>query len=163
MKKLLNVFFLLLLLSLSAFFVNGQAKQKRSIAGKTKNVSLSQKKPRRQPKKETNYVCQLPASVINLDLSQTEIALSCPTADESCTNNKIIKVTTTTVEAEDIKYVYKVSGGKIIGEGAYVEWDLSDSKPGTYTITAGISQPIFNGERWDVLGGTKTKAVVIKE
>ncbi len=62
-----------------------------------------------------------------------------------------------------MKYVYVVSAGKIIGKGADVEWDLSDAKPGSYTITAGISQPIFDGTRWEVLGRTRTKVLVIKE
>lgn len=163
MKKLVNAIFLFILFSTSVIFVNGQTKQKSSNEEETKKTSSSQKKSRRQQKNKTNFVCQLPASVITLDLSQTEIILSCPTTDENCTNNKIIKVTTTTVDIEDIKYVYKVSGGKIIGEGAYVEWDLSDAKPGTYTITAGISQPIFKGERWEVLGRIKTNTVVVKE
>jgi hypothetical protein len=161
MKKLVSIIVLSILLPASAIFASGQTKRKNS--SEAKKTSSFQKKSRRQQEKETNFFCQLPASVTNLELNQTEIVLSCPTPDENCINNQIIKVTTTTVDIEDIKYVYVVSAGKIIGEGANVEWDLSDAKSGTYTITAGISQPIFNGERWEVLGKTQTKTVVIKE
>jgi hypothetical protein len=62
-----------------------------------------------------------------------------------------------------MKYIHTVSAGRILGEGANVIWDLSDAKPGTYTITAGISKHIFNGTRWEVVGKTQTYTVTVKE
>ena len=52
---------------------------------------------------------------------------------------KISVATTATIpEGNDVTYDYTVSGGKIIGSGADVVWDLQDVKPGVYTITVGI-------------------------
>ena len=36
-------------------------------------------------------------------------------------------------------YEYKVSGGKIVGQGSEVLWNLERTRPGIYTVTASIS------------------------
>jgi len=38
-----------------------------------------------------------------------------------------------------VTFNYKVSGGKIIGQGARVTWDVTGLAPGTYTIIAGVN------------------------
>jgi hypothetical protein len=55
-----------------------------------------------------------------------------------------------------LTYNYTVSGGKIIGSGAEVIWDLSNALIGTYTITGGVD------DGCGICGATKTKTVVIK-
>ncbi len=115
---------------------------------------------------DDTFVCDLPASVTDLELSQKEIILNCQATDKSCSNNKIVKIAIVAVEpdGEDIKYVYTITAGKIIGEGANVEWDLSGVKPGTYAITAAISQPsVFGEDGWAVFGMTQTRTVIVKE
>lgn len=158
MKKLSSVFICLFVLFASAAFaqkvISKQTKPKTSVNKKVKNSKQN---------KQSNYVCQLPVSVIDVELDRTFITLNCPKSDESCSSEKIIKVKTLAVDIEEMKYVYTASGGKIIGEGASVEWDLSDVKAGNYIITAAISQPIFNGTRWEVLGMTKTRVITVKE
>jgi len=48
---------------------------------------------------------------------------------------------------KDERIYFIPSGGKIIGEGANVVWDLSDTLPGKYSITAGIgSDDIVSGK-----------------
>jgi hypothetical protein len=169
MKKLLNITFCLCILFVSVNFAQKQpAKQTKSktfVSKKAKNINSAKKKTQTGQEEKPNFVCELPLSVEALELSQTEIVLNCPASDESCPNNKIIEVKTIAVDSGDggVKYVYIISAGKIIGEGANVEWDLSDAKPGSYTITAGISQPTFNGTRWDIYGQTKTKVIIVKE
>ena len=103
----------------------------------------------------------MPASVIAIKTDKTEIKFDCPADDNSCNADKIIKVKTVSVKSDEDKYLYSVSAGKIIGEGADVEWDLTDVKPGTYTITAAINQfrPVFG---WQVFGQTKTQIVTVK-
>lgn len=54
-------------------------------------------------------------------------------------------------------YDYKVSGGKIIGQGANVVWDLSGVKPGTYTITAAVD------DGCGLCGKSIIRTVVVKE
>lgn len=46
-----------------------------------------------------------------------------------------VKVIATDSENDIISYKYEVTGGKIIGQGADVIWDLSDVKPAIYKIT----------------------------
>jgi hypothetical protein len=151
----------LLLICIGLLFVSVTFSQKKT-SGKTKNTASAKKKSRPAPKKEDDFACQLPAMVNSINLSQTEIILSCPSDDNSCSSNKIIKVRTSAMTLGDDKFVYHITAGKIIGEGENVEWDLTDVKPGTYAITAGISQyrPVWG---WQVLGETKTQVVTIKE
>ena len=58
-------------------------------------------------------------------------------------------------ENDVVTYAYMVSGGKIIGQGARVVWDLSGLAPGTYTILAGVSDGV------GVCGKTEKRRVEI--
>lgn len=156
MKKLPYI-----LICLGVLFVSADFAQKQTPK-KTKNVNAAKKKAQPVPKEEETFSCHLPASVNSVELSQKEIILNCPPDDNSCLSNKIVKVRTSAITLGDDKFVYHVSAGKIIGEGKNVEWDLSDVEPGTYTITAGISQ-YHPGFGWQVFGETKTQVVTIKE
>jgi hypothetical protein len=51
-----------------------------------------------------------------------------------------IAVVTTAVDPENdvLTYNYKISGGKIVGRGARVMWDLTEVPSGNYTITAAV-------------------------
>jgi len=69
----------------------------------------------------------------------------------------VIDVATTAEDAENdvLKYSNTVSGGRIIGSGANVKWDLSGVHPGTYTITAGVD------DGCGICGKTETKTVTV--
>lgn len=69
-----------------------------------------------------------PTTVVALDLDITDFSI-----------HRKIKVETTIINPENdpITYMYALSGGKIIGEGSKVVWDLSGVAPGTYSIIAG--------------------------
>jgi hypothetical protein len=100
------------------------------------------------------------ADVVNIVLSQPEINADCAQLNSpQKTNSKKILVSTTANDPENdaLTYYYTVSGGKIVGQGANVVWDLTGVKPGTYSITAGVD----NG--CGICGHTKTKEVVVKE
>jgi photosystem II stability/assembly factor-like uncharacterized protein len=103
------------------------------------------------------------ANVTAVTLSQNEIKVGCQEPGKPASDRNIVQVAVTATELEEMKYIYHVTAGKIIGEGPNVGWDLSDAKPGTYTITTGISQPIFGGTRWEGLGKTITKVIVVSE
>jgi hypothetical protein len=62
------------------------------------------------------------------------------------------------IDAENdvLTYNYAVSGGKIIGQGARVVWDLSGGEPGTYTITAGVD------DGCGICGQTQTQTVILR-
>ena len=91
-------------------------------------------------KKQTISVCYR-AGVKNVILSQKEVVSIC--SNDSCYDkSQVIEVLTEPLPSpypdEILTYKYEVSGGKIIGEGAKVAWDLSGVKAGKYTITASV-------------------------
>ncbi len=109
---------------------------------------------------DSNY----PANVTDLVLSQTEITDDCNSFDvvqnKNCTKSeKEISVSTTYADPENdvVTYEYYVSGGKILGRGANVVWDLSGEKSGNYMITAAVD------DGCGICGKFITKTVVIKE
>jgi hypothetical protein len=60
-------------------------------------------------------------------------------------------------ENDYLTYIYFVSGGRIIGKGKNVVWDLSGVEPGTYKITAGVD------DGCGICGKTVTKYVTVIE
>lgn len=106
--------------------------------------------------------CPVP-DISELNLSRTETIASCDSSDSNskkCSDGvKLISVVVISSNPSNdvLTYNYKVSGGNIIGTGEKVLWDLSDVKPGTYTITAASD----NG--CGFCGKTMTKTVVVKE
>ena len=103
------------------------------------------------------------AHVRELILSKNELFTDCPNAAaEGKIASDYFKIEIATkAESPDptdvLTYNYTVSGGKIVGRGTNVTWDLSGVKPGRYTITAGVD----NG--CGVCGETKTEMVVVRE
>jgi len=91
----------------------------------------------------------LPANVNDLQLSTTLL---------EPTSNRTISVVTTAIDPENdvLTYKYSVSGGRIIGTGSKVVWDLIGVPPGTYFITAGVD------DGCGVCGLTVTKTVTVK-
>ncbi len=102
------------------------------------------------------------ANVTNLTLSQTEVAAPCPSGQVPregvvCSDNMTVQVTTTAVDPENdvLTYNYTVSGGRVVGQGANVSWDLTGAAPGTYTITAGVD------DGCGVCGQTQTQTITV--
>lgn len=94
-------------------------------------------------------------AVTNLILSATEIIARC---DLSASVRHIAIFTTANDPDNDpLIYDYKVSEGKIIGQGSNVVWDLSNVQAGTFTITASVDDGCGD------CGKSMTKTVVVKE
>lgn len=106
-------------------------------------------------------ICKnIPAKVDNLILSSAEIIIGCNSKNKSCSDStREISITTEASDPENdvLVYDYKVSGGKIVGQGAKVVWDLWGVELGTYIITAGVD------DGCGICGQTKTQTVVVKE
>jgi hypothetical protein len=104
-----------------------------------------------------------PANVTALTLSDSEISLPCPPGFRStsggCNDSTTINVSTTAVDPENdvLTYNYTVSGGRIVGTGANVQWDVSGLPRGTYTITSGVD------DGCGICGQTQTKTITIAE
>ncbi len=103
------------------------------------------------------------ANVTALNLSDSEISLPCPPGFRSqsggCTDSTTINVSTTATDPENdvLTYNYTVSGGRISGTGANVQWDLSGVQKGTYTITAGVD------DGCGICGRTETKTITVAD
>jgi hypothetical protein len=103
-----------------------------------------------------------PANVTALNLSDSEVVLPCPPglkSTESCNDGTNLSVSTTAVDPENdvLTYNYTVSGGRIVGQGANVNWDVAGLQPGSYTITAGVN------DGCGVCGQTQTKTITVRQ
>ncbi|MDQ3748185.1 MAG: hypothetical protein M3367_04085 [Acidobacteriota bacterium] len=114
---------------------------------------------KRPPLEENNK----PPDVTDLTLNQTEVAASCPSGQVpqegmTCDDKMTVQVTTKAVDPEKdvVMYHYTVSGGRIVGQGANVYWNLSGIAPGTYTITAGVD------DGCGICGQTQTRTITIR-
>lgn len=115
---------------------------------------------RRNPRQKE--VVNQVANVTALSVSDSTITLGCepgfrPREGQSCAESTTVSVTTTAVDPENdiLTYNYTVSGGRIVGSGANVSWDLSGAAPGTYTITAGVD------DGCGLCGQTQTQTVTV--
>lgn len=104
------------------------------------------------------------ADVTGLSVSDNEIKLGCapgygPRNGQTCNESTSVSISTTAVDPENdvLTYNYTVSGGRIVGTGANVTWDLSGVQPGTYTITAGVN------DGCGLCGKTQTQTVTVAE
>ena len=111
--------------------------------------------------KRAGAVVNLPANVDSVTLSDTTITLPCPPGTSStsgaCNDSTTISVATRATDPENdvLTYNYTVSGGRIVGTGANVQWDLSTATAGTYTITTGVD------DGCGVCGRTDTQTITI--
>jgi len=73
-----------------------------------------------------------------IELNRDTVGGSCPPGFRcrgNCDNNPVvITVSGTKSENNSLRYNYTVPGGRIVGEGAKVSWDLKGAQPGTYQI-----------------------------
>ncbi|MEQ1761654.1 MAG: hypothetical protein ABL984_00780 [Pyrinomonadaceae bacterium] len=76
----------------------------------------------------------------------------------SAVTAKQIDVVTTVFDQENdlLTYGYTVTGGRIVGTGSKVKWDLTGVRSGTYTITAAVD------DGCGFCGQTKSLTVVVK-
>lgn len=102
--------------------------------------------------------------VTDLRLSNTKLVLECapgvaPRSSSLAPTGMSIDLVTSAFDPENdvLIYDYKVSGGRIVGTGAKVKWDLSGVKPGAYSITAVVD------DGCGLCGATKTQIVTVAE
>ena len=80
-----------------------------------------------------------------IELDKDRVHIPCepgarPNEREDCSDDMTINVITVTSSLKAAsEYNYTTSGGRVIGRGANVIWDLTGLRPGTYEITVGIS------------------------
>lgn len=98
-------------------------------------------RPGSEPGKETYNKSP---NVTDLELEKTELRLPTPQGsppkypDYSQEMSLKVKTAATDPEGDVLTYNYSVSGGRLVGTGANVIWDLNKVWPGIYTITARV-------------------------
>ncbi|HMP66883.1 MAG TPA: hypothetical protein PKD11_15020 [Pyrinomonadaceae bacterium] len=109
-------------------------------------------------------IVNIPADVRSITLSDETITGGCPPGTrpaegQTCNDSTTINVSTSAFDPEGdvLTYNYTVSGGRIIGTGANVQWDVSGLAPGTYTITAAVD------DGCGFCGQTQTRTITIAE
>ena len=105
-----------------------------------------------------------PANVDSVTLGATVITLPCKPGQISrsgacADSSKMISVATRASDPENdvLTYSYTVSGGRVVGTGANVQWDLSSAQAGSYTIVTGVD------DGCGVCGKTDTKTIRVEE
>ncbi len=121
------------------------------------NIVISKEKPALNnptPKPQT-----LP-EIEKIALDKKELVYFCPSSDY-CGKDEIfrVKVETTVRNPKNLPltYEYTVSGGRVVGQGDKVFWDLKGTRPGTYTITVAIDYGRGS------VNETKSETVTVKE
>jgi hypothetical protein len=127
-KKTLLMYSILSLLSV-CFFSNAEAQRKKPAKAKPAELKIPSKV----------------AEIVSVELDTNKVIQICPFYEErlkGIVKPPIVKITTVTknFENEGLEIYYTVSGGKIVGSGSNVVWDLSKSRVGEYTLTVGIGK-----------------------
>ncbi len=99
---------------------------------------------------EDNFFLKLNQTItVNSDepdeivLDKDEVCIPCPPGqlsneDSDCDIDMFVLVSAEHSDDRNFQYKYTVSGGRIIGEGGKVNWDLTGAPPGTYRISIDI-------------------------
>ena len=95
-------------------------------------------------KGSSNELLKKKPSVV-LQASTTTLTLPCPpdfhSISRSCPSNLDPQIALTAIANgfnKQARYAYTVGGGRIVGEGSKVTWDLSEVGPGFYTATVEV-------------------------
>ena len=99
-------------------------------------------------------------NVTDLALDKTEVRLPCPgaeTAAAAADSRVDVNVTAEDADGDVLTYNYVISGGRIVGQGKKVVWDISKIRAGTYSITAGVD------DGCGICGKTQTKMLTVAE
>lgn len=120
MKKLSTIILYLFVVFISFNFAQNQSADRKN-SDKIESEEIINNDSSEEDSDESEdeaFVCQYPASVIDLELSQKEIILNCPAADKPCSNNKIVKIATVAVDldGEVIKCVYTLRQARLSGK-----------------------------------------------
>jgi photosystem II stability/assembly factor-like uncharacterized protein len=111
---------------------------------------------------EVDYPHLIDVHVVTL--SHSIIARDCSPSEKFCSSSTIIDVAVMApvMDGTSHEFAYVVSEGRILGDGTNVRWDLSNAKPGKYTIMAGIRIPFLDGAYWHFGGRTRTEQAVVR-
>ena len=135
------------------------------LIDRTKSCAFSNSQPQckpclRPPSTPDNPVYNKPADVTNIELERSEVRIKKrddPDKPPPFDNDLVVEVNVTAEDPEQdvLTYNFTISGGRIVGTGKKVLWNLNGLPSGTYTITAGVD------DGCGVCGKTMTQSVVV--
>jgi hypothetical protein len=103
------------------------------------------------------------ANVNEVTLDETRLVLQCPPGmrplgGQNVSEDMVVRVSTmaSDLENDPLGYAYFVSGGKIVGRGASVDWDLTGVEPGIYSLVAGVD------DGHGIMGKTVRKRIAVE-
>jgi hypothetical protein len=114
-------------------------------------------RPGSEPGKETYNKAP---DVKDISLEKSELHIPPKKENEPTpvfTNDLMVGVAVTAEDPEQdtLTYNYTISGGRLVGQGPKVFWNLNGVLPGTYTITAGVD------DGCGICGETMTKSITV--
>lgn len=109
----------------------------------SKNISAAAAAPTATP------TLNAPNDSFSIELDRATFINPCPPGYrclQSDADSAPIIVTVFNAKREDssLRYKYTASGGRVIGDGAKISWDLTGGQPGTYQITVVIADESGN-------------------
>lgn len=110
-------------------------------------------------KPDTDKPNALP-NVTDVAFDKDELRLPCSESSlQASPREMTIEVATTAEDADNdvLTYVYTISGGRIVGTGKKVFWNLAGTRAGTYSIVAGVD------DGCGVCGRTVSKTITVHE
>lgn len=97
----------------------------------------NERKPREKP--------NVPPVINSVTLGRDTVTLPCtpPAVSRSgqcpdSVSEVSVATSATDADGDTLLYTYTVSGGRIVGTGSNVSWDVAGLRPGTYTISVGV-------------------------
>lgn len=99
-------------------------------------------------------------------LDRTTVVLPCPpgtsSASGGCGDVQSVSVSTTATDLDNdvLTYSYTVTGGRIVGQGANVNWDLTGVRTGSYSITTTVDDGTGAGA---TTTATRTSTITVSD
>ena len=116
-------------------------------------VNVSAQAQQKKPKDREISTQTGPSPVVQL--SQHASILT-PCADSPTDSRVPLTATVTNFSTSELRYMWRASGGRIVGEGPNATWDLAGALPGTYTATIEVD----NNRNDGCVAFTSTKVIV---
>ena len=117
------------------------------------NVSAQTQTAQQKKKKDKEILTEGPKPFVQLS---EHAAIITPCADNLADAQIPLTATVTNFSTTPLRYSWRVSGGRLNGEGPNATWDLSDAQPGTYTARVEVDNNRDDG----CVAFTSTKVVV---
>lgn len=152
----------------SGFLLDGSKSATSPIRNLALSTGISTPIPTTTPERSKCSPCRkpdtdkpnAPPDVTDVVLDKNEVPLPCTeSSSQTSPREMTVEVATIAEDADDeiLTYVYTVSGGRVVGTGKKVWWNLAEAAAGTYEIVAAVD------DGCGICGRTLAKTVTVRE